>query len=492
MVVSFIEKGTERFPFAPGTADEASVPAETPQDALHPSTGQGHPGGTRGVDFSSRPPRLSGRWLIPFLLLLLVLASCTGGGVARGLIRWGSGWSPTAVSDGVVYVGTRQGEVLALDMEMAKNARTDEKGRVILDDILLWRFKPVGDGKLGGVFGKPEVGDGFIYVADGGDRVGDGARIYALKTDRGPNSETRLENDEWARRLDRGVVGGPALAKDEGLVLAGSDDGSIYFIWTTGDDAGKIAWKFQAEGQIWSRPVIADGVVYFGSMDRHVYAISVRLAGKLLGELQEVEAKFDDGALNVREYNRRKGELQRRLDEETLLWKYATGGAVLATPLVTDGMVVIGSFDKKLYALDAKLGERLWSFKGNGWFWAGAVTDGNYIFASSMDKRVYALNRAGELMWPSPGDANGFQAGSPIISAPVIVGDSLVVATDEGRLHLLTTSSGEEAEFYRDLGGRAKAPLNSDGDLVVLGLEDSTVRGVNVRRWTEVWSVSTK
>ena len=426
------------------------------------------------------------------LVMVLVLASCTGGGIARGLIRWGSGWSPVAVSDGVVYAGTRQGEVLALDIQRAMDARTDEKGQVILDDILLWRFKPVGDRSLGGVFGKPELGDEFIYVADGGNRVGDGAYIYALRRDREPASDTRLENTEWVRRLDRGIVGGPALAEEEGLVLAGSDDGNLYFFWTTGDNAGKIAWKFHTDGQVWSRPVIVDGVVYFGSMDRHVYALSLRRAGAILEELQEVESDFEKGVLNIGEYNRRKAELQQRLDEETLLWKYKTGGAVVATPLVMDGMVVIGSFDKNLYALDAKLGEVLWKFKANGWFWAGAVTNGNSIFAPSMDKRVYAFNKAGHLMWPTPGDPNGFQAETPIVSTPVIVGDSLVVATDGGRLHLLNAGSGEEAEFYRDLGGRVKAPLSSEGDLVVLGLEDSTLRGVNVKRWTEVWRVSTK
>ena len=435
-----------------------------------------------GQNFLERSDRIARRLLFLSLVSVLLMVSCGGGGgIAGGLIRWGSGWSPTAADEGVVYVGTRQGEVLALDSLGALEARTDEKGQVRLDEILLWRFSPAGDRGLGGVFGKPAVGNEFIYVADGGDRQGKGGMLYALKKDRGVDSDTRLERDEWVRRVDRGIVGGPALAENEGLVLVGSDDGNLYFLWTTGDDAGKIAWSFHTEGQIWSSPVIDDGIVYFGSMDRYVYAISLVTVSKLLRDLQETNQD-----------NRTKRQLQKRLEEDALLWKYKTGGAVISTPLVKDGMVIVGSFDKKLYALDAKSGGLLWSFKGNGWFWAGPVTNGTFIFAPSMDKRVYALDKGGGLIWPLPGDPDAFKAESPIVATPVVVGDSLVVATDKGRLHLLEASSGIELEFYRELGGRVKAPLSSDGDLVVVGVEDDTVRGINVQRWSEVWRVSTK
>ena len=227
--------------------------------------------------------------------------------------------------------------------------------------------------------------------------------------------------------------------------------------------------------------MIDDGVVYFGSMDRYIYAISLEMVSKLLHDLQEINRD-----------NRTKRQLQQQLEEDTLLWKYKTGGAVVSTPLVMDGMVIVGSFDKKLYALDAKSGEWVWDFKGNGWFWAGPVTDGQHIFAPSMDQKVYALDNSGNLIWPLPGDPDAFKAESPIVSTPVVGGDSLVVATDNGRLHLLEASSGIELEFYRELGGRVKAPLSRDGDLLVVGVEDSTVRGVNVKQWREVWRVSTK
>ena len=34
-----------------------------------------------------------------------------------------------------------------------------------------------------------------------------------------------------------------------------------------------VKWQFQAEGPIWSSPVVADGVVYAGSTDGTLYAL---------------------------------------------------------------------------------------------------------------------------------------------------------------------------------------------------------------------------
>ena len=387
-------------------------------------------------------------WLFLLLLVLaLVLAGCRPG----NLIGWGPGWSATAVSDGVVYVGTRQGEVLALD------AKNGEK---------IWRFAPGEDQLLGGVFGMPAVGEQFIYVGDKGDREGMGGRLYALRKDRESTDSIQTDRGEWDKPMldGGGIVGGPALAEDDGLVLVGSDDGSLYAFHTTASTSGGTAyltgdraWRFSTDKQIWSTPAVGDGVAYFGSMDRNIYALSLK------PELEPGESR--------------------------LLWEYKTGGAVVSKPLLLTGdkMVIVGSFDEKLYALHSETGDFLWSFEGDGWFWAGAVSDGKHIFAPSMAGTVYALDKKGSSVWRSH-----LEGGSPIVSTPVIARGKVVVATDRGTLHFFRTNSGEEPELHRELRSRVKAPLSSEGNLVFVGVEDSTVRGINVDQWQQVWQVSTK
>ena len=74
-----------------------------------------------------------------------------------------------------------------------------------------------------------------------------------------------------------------------------------------------------------SSPTIANGVLYVGSGDGYVYALSAQ-----------------------------SGELR---------WKYRTGDVVHASPAVANGLVYVGSWGGFFYALDATTGQLRWRFK---------------------------------------------------------------------------------------------------------------------------------
>ena len=428
----------------------ATASCQTTQTLGHDPSAEGNgPPATDSVPPGRRGGSRKGVGRLVFLSIVSVLiaAACAAegqGGCQRSLIAWGQGWSAPAAKDGVVFVGTRQGEILALDV--------NKNGRLNPEEQVIWRFAPE-DRLLGSVFGPPAVGPEFVYVGDTADREGKSGRIYALRRDRESSLSIQRDTGEWVRPPEQGeigaIVGSPVMAGD--LVLVGSNDRNLYAFDTT----GKIAWQFPTEQRIWSTPAVRDGVVYFGSMDRHVYALSL---AEGLGR-----------------------------GSDRLLWKYETGGAIATTPLLLDGMVIVGSFDRKLYALDSRTGAERWSIEGTDWFWAGAVSDGERIFAPAMDGTVYAIDKDGAPIWDIP-----FKAESPIVSTPVIVDDTIVLATDEGKLHLLSTESGEKLEVSKDLDARVKAPLSRDGNMIFVGVEDSTVRGVDVEDWVEVWRVSTE
>ena len=406
------------------------------------------PAGIRFPKLSSGSNRL----LLAALGILLVLAmtGCTG----RSLITWGEsggdGWTVTAADDSKLYIGTRQGQVLAVD-----GVTGDSVPRVV------WGYD-LEDKH--GVFGKPAVGQDHIYVGDKGDLEGRNGRVLALLKDRVLVSNTGgranlLQEGEWDFVIEGGIVGGPVLTEDESLALVASDDGGLYAFNTTGDSRNRQAWSFFAEGQVWSTPVVSGGVVYFGSLDRHIYALAV---GKELSP-----------------------------GESRLLWKYETGGAVIGGPLVVDGplgkMVVVGSLDQNLYALGAASGELLWSYQGGDWFWAGPVGDEAYIYAATMSSTVHALDKRGLPVWE-----HELEGGSPVVSRPVVFDGDLVVATDEGKLFLLDATSGDRIGGFQDLDGRVKAPLSNLDGMVFVGVEDNSVRGVNLDDWRESWNFSTK
>ncbi len=335
-----------------------------------------------------------------------------------------SGWNALAVGDGTVYVGTKDGRVQALTDRGDGNF--PEKWRYPLSDD--------SDDSLKGVYGTPLLAAGLLYVA------AENGYLYAFD----PESGSVLERG-WRRPLGQSgnpdpLVAGPVYEPINRMVLAPSEDGKLY---SYDAESGEPIWKpFEAGDKIWSTPAIGnvDGipVIYFGSHDGYVYAVNAA-----------------DGKER---------------------WRFQTGGVVAGTPLLMDGMVIVGSFDKKLYALDAREPAVRWEYEGENWFWAGPVTNGTTIFAPSMDGHIYALDRSGVLQWK-------FDAGSEIVSPPVLVPKGLVVATRDGDLILLDVSpSAGQRELHRLTLGDAeiKAPMFAVGDSVYVGSDDGSARRVEV------------
>ncbi len=345
-------------------------------------------------------------------MLCAILLIFAAAGCARNLGGDIRGWSPATASKGLVYVGTKQGEVLAL----ADNGFGDVS--LIFASA---EFIP-------GIHNNFVIGESLVFASStASDNVG---FLYALEKE-------GLQLGERGWRIEVGtelkpLIAGPALwnppGGDRPIVLAASEDGSLYAYDASPQDLvdqfrGRLLWSFATGDKIWSTPVIREGTAYFGSHDQSVYAV-------YLEEGRDTREK----------------------------WRFDTGGVVASRPLLFRDMVIVGSFDKKLYALDADDGTLRWTFEGNNWFWAGAVADENTIFAPSMDGNVYALDAGGNLRWKH-------QMGSAIVSTPVLTTSGLVVAGKNGKISLLDVDPAplgqrQQISFFVLRDTEVKAPLS--------------------------------
>ena len=147
------------------------------------------------------------------------------------------GGSSAAVANGVVYVGSYDGNVYAL------NAATGVK---------LWSFLTGGK-----VFSSPAVANGAVYVGSNDQNV------YAL------NAATGAEL--WSYTTGYDVVSSPAVAN--GVVYIGSEDGSVYALKAA---TGAKLWSYTTGNLVLSSPAVANRVIYIGSEDGSVSAIAGR------------------------------------------------------------------------------------------------------------------------------------------------------------------------------------------------------------------------
>jgi outer membrane protein assembly factor BamB/tRNA A-37 threonylcarbamoyl transferase component Bud32 len=228
------------------------------------------------------------------------------------------------------------------------------------------------------------------------------------------------------------------LATAGGVIYAGSTDQSVYAL----SPRGTKIWSVATSGAVQSGPAVAGGVVYVGSDDHNVYALRV-----------------SNGAEQ---------------------WNFSTGGPVRSGPAVADGFVYVGSDDFNLYALEVKSGQGLWRFKANAAVTARPVVEGGLILLASLDDRIYALHQAGgHEVW-------GGATGGPVTQGPVVVNGIAYVGSSDHHVYAIQASKGPEIWSHLTAGPVNCAPAVAGG-VVYVGSDDYNVYALQASNGALIW-----
>ncbi|MCA9080670.1 MAG: PQQ-like beta-propeller repeat protein, partial [Planctomycetaceae bacterium] len=116
------------------------------------------------------------------------------------------------------------------------------------------------------------------------------------------------------------------------------------------------------------------------------------------------------------------------------LWEYSAPKRqqrIQSSPAVTDELVVIGSRDKHLHAIDRKTGTLRWQFATRSGIDGSPVITGDRVFFGSGDKNLYCLAlSSGEELWRH-------NAGQGFTGSPAVAGGRLVIGTDSSNGRIL-------------------------------------------------------
>ena len=379
------------------------------------------------------------RALVVLALVLLALTAC-----GRNLTN-PDGWSGAVVVEGVVYAGTGEGKLVALDRQTGES---------------LWDFDLLGNEGARAVYGTPALSgstmyvggyDGFLYVFDIGGSTDPLNWAEPVLLD-SKEVKTPLEEEPEP------IVGGPSVVDEDcsdasggvpcQIVMVGSSDNSVYTFEVTFESKDRASirdlHRFETGGKVWSTPAESNGVAYFGSLDHKVYALSITSGD--------------------------------------VIWEFETGGGVVASPVVANGRVYVGSFDSTFYALNAATGEEEWRFTDAGnWFWGGAVASSNTVFAPSLDGSLYALELGtGRLRWALR--AEGRIVGAPALMR-VLKRDLVVVGSDDGKgkgkVRVANVADGD-LEGACTIEDEIRSSLATDGENVYMSVQDDTIRALSI------------
>jgi len=305
-------------------------------------------------------------------------------------------YSSPAVSNGLVFVGTKSGFIYALDA-----ATGEERWKVALGDYI--------------VRSSPAVIDGSVYIGSGYSIFSldslTGQKTWEAKTPFSGSSSPTLSGESvyiasqsssvyafdsvngeqrWSFQTDGPIFSSPAIYED--FVFVGTDSGKLLAMSAA---TGQIAWRFETGGAIYSSPAISGDLVYVTNRLGKTFAVE-RIGGKLRWSYDaggDASPAISRGIVYVAGAD---GGLY-ALDAESggdPKWLFPTGSPITTSPVVANGVVYVAS-GTTLYAVDAVTGFELWRYAAGYQIETSPVVVNGFVYIGGQDGYLDAITGDG-------------------------------------------------------------------------------------------------
>ncbi len=363
--------------------------------------------------------------LLGMAMVVVTLTACDGGGGEAPP----TSFPGLTVVDGAGYLASNQ-NVYKFDTATGKE---------------VWRYPAIGQtfdaSAAPGPFAGEPVRFGDQIIVGGAipiNGVPDGS-IYAIADANGTVTWKWSVPSEGGKPRREFIDG---VATDGKLLFAPNGNGTLYAL-----DPGKLTggqptlvWEHSTGNKLWSRPLVANGVVYQASLDHHMTALDA-LTGKVL-------------------------------------WTFKANASIASTPAIKDDVLFFGAFDSMFYALDAKTGTQKWATKIDAWVWNRPVVAADSVYFGDQKGTFYALSIGdGSVRFRS-------KIGDTLHGQPVVVDDSIYVVSADTFVYVISTNAQPDAagmvpatRFSQTSGNRRllSAPAIV-GDKLLLPLFDGDVK----------------
>ena len=234
--------------------------------------------------------------------------------------------SPTTGPGGMVYIGSANGYMFALD------ANTDK---------IKWSFNANAAINSSPIL----VGNQLVFAA--------GGNLFSLNATNGSTDWTYTGGT---------FLSSPAISGDN--IFIGSDDNNLHVVSLK---TGTLKWQFLTGGFVQSSPISIGGNVIFGSNDEYLYCVDTA------AKKERWKFKTDDRIISsplMYGQNVYFGSYDYyfyalNIIDGSLKWRYKTQKLIKSSPISYQGAIFFGSYDKMMYAMDTS-GFLLWSRNMDG------------------------------------------------------------------------------------------------------------------------------
>ena len=189
-------------------------------------------------------------------------------------------------------------------------------------------------------------------------------------------------------------------------------------------------------------------------------------------------------------------------------WKFHTGGRVISSPAVVNGVAYVGSTDGNLYAIDAASGAQKWKFTSKAWEVSSPAVMAGVVYFLSYDGNFYALDAAsGQVKWKFKTNGEKHYAGTHLhylqpatesmpdpwdfyLSSPAVWNGTVYFGSSDGNIYALDAFSGALKWKFKTGDVVHSSPAIADGTLYI-GSWDSYLYALDAASGTEKWRFKT-
>ena len=393
-------------------------------------------------------------FLVVIALLPLTLVSCISGSA-----QLAKGWSGTVVHDGIAYVGTVDGRVVAINSSTGNLAWSYSIAPVTASSSSLACAQTSAPTAI---YGTPVVDRDTVYIDTYSGQV---LALNMLARSQNLTFPQRGYGEwEWDCPIDNAksnaIVADLLLSAD--TIYVSSSNGRVYSL---DKEFGDLNWESKVldekHRKLWTSPVIQGNTLYVSTYDGHIYSLSLETGG---------------------------------LSE----WSFESEAGFASSPVIDEDTIFLGSFDRYLYAVKIGSDMPIWKFPqekpAGNWFWASPIVNEGIVYAGCLDGKVYAIDaETGEELWQFESrDTQGKPV--PIISSPVLMDNLLIVTDESGTVYVFDLSAELEDEAMPlkaiSIGADVRSSFCAQEGLVYIRGEDNQLYVVDIDMGGVSWKVN--
>ena len=178
------------------------------------------------------------------------------------------------------------------------------------------------------------------------------------------------------------------------------------------------------------------------------------------------------------------------------VWAFSFGGEKQrgqeSQPIVHDGTIYVTGSYSRLFAIDARTGDKKWQYDARlpegimpccDVVNRGAAIRGDKVYFGTLDARLVALNKdTGKVVWNKK--VADYQAGFSMTAAPLIVDGKIITGNSGGEFGVVGAVEARDAETGELIWTRPTV----EGNMGTLNGKESTMTGVKNATWTgDLW-----